>query len=237
MTKFVLIACEESQQITRRMRAIGIECYSCDILRESGGHPEWHICGDVSALLHDNVSFETSDGVTHHVPRWDMIIAHPPCTYLTVTGNKWYFPESYVTLNRQGKYKEVEDIINKRKNDRELAVKFFEMFVNADCDRLAIENPVGIMSTRYRTPDQIIQPYEFGEPVSKKTCLWLKGLPKLKPTNVVKPAPRIYFASGKSMDPWFSKNFRLPPEERSRARSKTFDGIADAITEQWGKLL
>lgn len=218
MTKYVLIACEESQQITKRMRAVGIECFSCDILAESGGHPEWHICSDVSALLRNDIDFETSDGAVHHVPKWDMIIAHPPCTYLTVTGNKWYFPESYITLNRQGKYKEVEDIISKRKADRELAVKFFEMFVNADCDKIAIENPVGIMSTRYRKPDQVIQPYEFGDPVSKKTCLWLKGLPLLKPTNVVKPSPRIYFSSGKSMDPWFSKTFKLSSKERQREK-------------------
>lgn len=237
MNKFVLIACEESQQITKRMRALGIECYSCDILAESGGHPEWHICGDVSSLLQGEVSFRTSDGVAHRVPKWDMIIAHPPCTYLTVTGNKWYFPDSYITLNRQGKHEEIERIIEERKKARELAVQFFEMFVNADCERIAIENPVGIMNTRYRTPDQIIQPYEFGEPVSKKTCLWLKGLPKLRPTNIVEPAPRIRFASGKSMDPWYAKGFRLSPDERSRLRSKTFDGIADAITEQWGKII
>ena len=237
MNKFVLIACEESQQITKRMRALDIECYSCDILVESGGHPEWHICGDVSSLLHGEVDFKTLDGVAHHVTKWDMIIAHPPCTYLTVTGNKWYFPDSYITLNRQGKHEEVKRIIEGRKKSRELAIQFFEMFVNADCEKIAIENPVGIMSTRYRPPDQIIQPYEFGDPVSKKTCLWLKGLPKLMPTNTVESAPRIRFASGRSMDPLFVKSFLLPPDERSRLRSRTFDGIADAIAEQWGKLL
>ena len=109
------------------------------------------------------------------------------------------------------------------------------MFANADCERIAIENPIGIMSTAWRKPDQIIQPYEFGDPYEKRTCLWLKGLPKLSPTNIVKPPPRTKFNSGKTMPTWYAEAFRLPKEERAKLRSKTFPGVAKAMAEQWTK--
>ena len=150
-----------------------------------------------------------------------MIVAFPPCTYLTVTGNRWF------NIDRYGE-KAVE-----RHKDREEAIKFFLMFANADCDYIAIENPVGIMSSEWRKPDQIINPYEFGDPYEKKTCLWLKGLPPLTPTNVVKPEPRKEFKSGKTMPGWYANAWKLPKDERAKLRSKTFPGIAQAMTTQW----
>ena len=153
----ILVACEESGRVTAEFRKRGHEAYSCDILPTSGGHPEWHIQGDVLPLLKQ---------------KWDMIIAFPPCTYLTVSGNRWF-------ADRYGK-KALE-----RKQKRKEAAEFFMAFALADCPKIAIENPVGYMSNAYRKPDQIIQPYYFGDEARKTTCLWLKGLPLLRPTQVV----------------------------------------------------
>lgn len=145
---------------------------------------------------------------------WDMLIAFPPCTHLATSGAAWF--------------------AEKRKDGRQQqGVDFFMHFANARCPRVAIENPVGIMSRVWRKPDQIIQPYEFGDPYSKRTCLWLKGLPKLEPTQVVVPGERVRFPSGKSMDPWYASLWNLPPAERAKARSKTFPGIAKAMAQQW----
>ena len=219
----VLIACEESQAVCSAFRESGHEAYSCDIIDCSGGHPEWHIKQDCLPLLNGNCTFTTEDGEEHTIEgRWDIIVAHPPCTFLTVTGNRWFNVEKY------------GEKALKRIADREEAVKFFMAFVEADCDKIAIENPVGVMSTRYRKPDQIIQPYMFGDPAEKKTCLWLKGLPKLEPTDEVAPPPRKEFASGKTMPAWYADAWNLSKEERSKLRSKTFPGIAKAIAEQWG---
>ena len=187
----VLIACEESQRVCAAFRELGHEAYSCDIVECSGGHPEWHIQGDCLPLINGNCEFETIDGEKHVIEgKWDLIIAHPPCTFLTCTGNRWFNVERY------------GEKALKRIEDREEAVKFFMAFVNADCDKIAIENPVGVMSTRYRKPNQIIQPWMFGDAVEKKTCLWLKGLENLKPTDVVEPPARQEFASGKTMPAW-----------------------------------
>lgn len=217
----ILIACEESQAITIEMRALGHRCFSCDIIECSGGHPEWHIQGDCIPLLNGNCTFVTADGVEHSIDgKWDLIIGHPPCTYLTVTGNRWFNIEKYG-----------EKAIQRHK-DREAAIEFFMKIANADCDKIAIENPVGVMSTSWRRPDQIIQPYHFGDPFEKKTCLWLKGLPPLQHTNVVEPPPRQQLKSGKSLPEWYSN---APKAERARLRSKTFPGIAKAIAEQWTK--
>lgn len=204
----VLLACEESQAVTKEFRRLGHEAYSCDVLPCSGGHPEWHLQQDVSALLKE---------------QWDMIIAFPPCTFLTVTGNRWFNIERY------------GDKAIKRHHDRQLAIDFFMMFANADCPKIAIENPVGVMSTIWRKPNQIINPYEFGDPFEKKTCLWLKGLPNLESTNIVEPPKRTQFKSGKSMPTWYSEAWKLPKEERAKLRSKTFQGIAQAMANQWGK--
>lgn len=206
----VLVACEESQAVTKEFRRLGHEAYSCDIIPCSGGHPEWHLQQDVTPLLQEH---------------WDMIIAFPPCTYLTVTGNRWFNEDKY------------GEKAVKRKIDREEAINFFMMFANANCEKIIIENPVGIMSTVWRKPDQIIQPYMFGDAFEKKTCLWLKGVKPLTPTNIVEPPKRIRFDSGKSMPSWYANAWCLPKEERAKLRSKTFPGIAKAMAEQWSGLV
>lgn len=218
----ILIACEESQRVCKAFRDKGHSAFSCDIIECSGGRPEWHIQNDVIPLINGFCTFRTGDGKIHKIfDKWDMIIAFPPCTYLTVTGNRWYNEEKY------------GEKAVKRKQEREKAVKFFMSLTLANCDKIAIENPVGIMSTLYRKPDQIIQPYLFGDEFEKKTCLWLKGLSKLKPTKIVTPPERVYFSSGKSMAKWYSDLWGLSKEERAKERSKTFPGIARAMAEQW----
>ena len=218
----ILVACEESQNVTKELRALGHEAYSCDIIDQSGGHPEWHIKQDVIPLLNGNCEFITTDGKKHIIQgQWDMIIAFPPCTYLTVTGNRWFNVERYGEKAVQ------------RHKDRKDAIDFFMAFANADCKRVAIENPVGIMSTEWRKPNQIINPWQFGDAFEKKTCLWLKGLSELTPTNIVETPPRKKFDSGKSMPAWYAEAWHLPKEERAKLRSKTFPGIAKAMAEQW----
>lgn len=195
----ILVACEESQEVTKAFRLKGHEAYSCDIVECSGNHPEWHIQTNVKNILYDN---------------WDMIIAFPPCTDLAVSGAAWFEEKRKLGIQQQ-------------------SIEFFLLFANHPCKRIAIENPVGIMSNIWRQPDQIIQPYMFGHPEQKRTCLWLKNLPFLKPTHYVKPAERIYFESGCSMPKWYAELWSLPKEERSRLRSKTFPGIAAAMASQW----
>lgn len=215
----VLVACEESQRVCSAFRARGHEAYSCDIIECSGGHPEWHIMEDCLPLINGNCTFKTMDGEEHYVEKWDLLIAHPPCTYLTVTGNRWFNVEKYGDKARE------------RIKLREEAKEFFMKFANADCDKIMIENPVGVMSTAWRKPDQIVQPYYFGDPFEKRTCLWLKGLPKLEKTNEVEPEPRIKYASGCTMPAWYAN---LSPKDRAKERSKTFPGFAEAMAEQWG---
>lgn len=235
----VLIACEESQAVCKAFREKGHEAYSCDIIECSGGRPEWHIQGDVLEVLNPKyiedvyepcwgIEFCTCDKRYHFIEKWDLIIAHPPCTYLTVTGNRWFNVERY------------GEKALKRIADREEAAKFFMKIANADCDRIAIENPIGYMSTYYRKPDQIIHPYYFAESQDdvncerKATCLWLKGLEPLK--YEIRFEPRvIHYKNGKGTDsPWHINTMSLPPAERAKARSKTFPGIAKAMAEQWG---
>lgn len=146
---------------------------------------------------------------------WDMIIAFPPCTHLAVSGAAWFAQKIADGRQQQG-------------------IDFFNLFTDLSCKRVAIENPVGIMSRKWRKPDQIIQPWQFGDSVSKKTCLWLKGLPPLVPTNIVDPGEYITFSSGKRMPKWYAEQWGKSKEERSKLRSKTFPGIADAMATQWG---
>lgn len=222
----ILVACEESQAVTKELRRMGHEAYSCDLVECSGGHPEWHIQGDVLPILGGDCGFYTCDknkvGEWHEIKgKWDIILAFPPCTYLTVTGNRWFDVEKYG-----------EKAVQRRK-DREAAIRFFMAFANADCEKIAIENPIGVMSTEFRKPEQIIHPYMFGDPERKSTCLWLKGLPMLKPTNVVEPRI-IKYKNGKGTDsPWHMETMKLPAEERAKMRSKTFPGVAKAMAEQW----
>lgn len=228
----VLVACEESQRVCIAFREKGHEAYSCDIIDCSGGHPEWHIKCDVLHILspirytaHNtykgHICFKTMDGEFHDIEKWDLIIAHPPCTYLTNTGNP------YLNVDKYG-----EKAIERHKN-REEAFEFFMRFVNADCERIAIENPIGYVSSRYRKPNQIIQPYHFGAPFTKATCLWLKGLPCLIPECTEKPLDcksyaweTMYDENGKTIS-WSS-------DLSKKLRSKTFEGIAKAMAEQWG---
>lgn len=202
----VLVACEESQRVCIAFRNKGHEAYSCDILPCSGEHPEWHIQDDVLKHLDEN---------------WDLIIAHPPCTYLTVAANKYYNVEKYGA-------KAIE-----REQLREEAIEFFLKFTDLKCPKVAIENPIGVMSTWYKKPTQVIQPYYFGDKERKATCLWLKGLPPLKPTNIVEP-DIIKHKSGRTDSRLHFETLKLPKEERARIRSKTFEGIALAMAEQWG---
>jgi hypothetical protein len=215
----ILIACEESQTVCKAFRAKGHQAYSCDILPCSGGHPEWHIISDVFKIIEGGF-FNTQNGDLHEVWVWDEMIGHPPCTRLTVAANKYYKPEyahRFPTIHA----------------DRESAVNFFMRLINAPVAKIAIENPIGIMSTRYKKPEQIIQPYHFGDAERKGTCLWLKGLPKLIHTNVVRPEI-VYHKSGKTDGKLHFDTLKLPKEERAKARSKTFAGIANAMADQWG---
>lgn len=214
----VLIACEESQEVCKAFRAKGHEAYSNDIQKCSGGVSEWHILMDSRAVLNGGI-MRLQNGNKISIDRWDLIIAHPECTYLTVTGNRWFNEEKY------------GDEARERKRKREAAAEFFMKIANANCDHIAIENPVGYMNTHFRKPDQIIQPYMFGDPFEKKTCLWLKNLPELTPTDIVDPPPRQQLKSGKSMPVWYSN---APHKDRAKLRSKTFPGFAKAMAEQWG---
>lgn len=218
----ILVACEESQAVCIELRKLGHEAYSCDLMECSGGHPEWHICMDVLKLLNGNACFCTQDSVEHIIDgRWDAIIAFPPCTHLAVSGAR-HFEQ-------------------KRKDGRQQqGVDFFMEFTRADCDRVAIENPIGIMSKIYRKPDQIIQPWMFGDQAQKSTCLWLKGLYKLVATDIVGKGDFYISPGGKKMPSWYGdpvdengKKMAYNSEEIKKMRSKTFPGIAREMAAQW----
>lgn len=228
----ILVACEESQRVCAAFRAKGHEAYSCDILEPSGGHPEWHICGDVMPLLHPEgtIKFTTMDGTEHDIAqeRWDMIIAFPPCTHLASSGARHFEKKREDGRQREG-------------------IEFFCQFLTADCDKVVIENPVGIISGEYiktwfpdlcekyklpRKPSQKIQPYEYGHPFTKTTCLWEKGVAPLKPTNILeKPEGgwenQSFTADGRYGG--FNSKF-----SNAKDRSKTFEGVAEAMADQWG---
>lgn len=224
----VLVACEESQAVCKAFRELGHEAYSCDVQECSGGHPEWHIQGDVLPLINGDCSFTTVGGGKHTiVGKWDLLIAHPPCTYLTVSGN------AHFSIERWG------DKARQRMLERDKAADFFMQFINADCPRIAVENPIGYMSTYYRKPDQIIQPFHYGHRARKATCLWLKGLPKLQPTNIVDPGMidrrgYSYGAAAAYARDESGKILAWNDPRTKKIRSKTFPGIARAMAEQWG---
>ena len=233
----VLIACEESQAVCTAFREKGHEAYSCDIIPCSGGHPEWHIQGDVLPLLDGTCVFYTADGASHVINRrWDMIIAFPPCTHLAVSGAAWF---------------------EKKRNDgrQRDGIEFFCKFLTADCEKIVIENPVGIISGDYipkwfpdlaakhglpMKPTQIIHPWMFGDNYSKSTCLWIKGVEPLVPLVTEQPELDWFeWVDGKTgkkkrQPKWFADAWSLSPEERSKVRSKTFPGIAKAMADQWG---
>ena len=212
----VLVACEESQRVCIEFRKLGHEAYSCDIEPCSGGCEEWHIQNDVLPLLDGSCDFRTVDGITHSIDgKWDMIIAHPPCTYLSNAGARFLYPKG---------------VLNEDRLKLGLQAKqFFMAIYDADCDRIAIENP--IPSRIYELPSytQTIQPYEYGHPYLKKTCLWLKNIPTLQPTDII---PKENRQSTKIAGNWFNKGGK----DRQKNRAKTFEGIARAMAEQWGGL-
>ena len=208
----VLIACEESQAITKEFRALGIEAYSCDLLPCSGGHPEWHIQGDALKEAYSG--------------KYSLMMAHPPCTYLAVSGAAWLY-------NKDGSRNE-----ERWKNQAE-ALDFVKALMNAPIYFIAVENPVSVISTRIRKPDQIIHPWQFGDQASKSTCLWLKNLPKIKPTKIVDKGEFFEWTDKngvkKKQPQWYydALHEAKTPEERRTLRSKTFQGMAKAIADQW----
>ena len=224
----VLIACVDWQAVCIAMREAGLEAYSCDIQECSGGHPEWHVKGDVLKIIDGGCDIVTKDGWTHIIQgRWDMIIAHPPCTYLSNAGAarlyKVFNGKSYIELSRFEKGLDAKD--------------FFLKMLNANCERIAIENPVP--SGVYRLPKrtQVIQPYEYGHPYTKKTYLWLKGLPPLTPTKVVRPKGGWVCGNSEIWKRQAANGEVIGKEKSAKHRSKTFQGIAKAMAEQWGKPL
>lgn len=233
----VLIACEESQRVCAEFRKLGHNAFSCDILKCSGGHPEWHFNQDVMEII-ENKGGKLENGYYEYINgEWDLMVAHPPCTFLSVSGAKWYYHPDDKDLPFEKR--RPHPSFPKRAQDREKAAEFFLKLVNADIMHIAIENPVGIMNSRYRKPDQIVQPYEFGDSASKKTCLWLKNLPILKPTKIVEPGEFIEFKSGRRVAKWYSDAMTTTKSaaERRTLRSKTFPGFAKAIAEQWSEVI
>ena len=236
----ILVACEESQAVTIELRKLGHEAYSCDIIEPSGGHPEWHIQQDVLPFLDGKCEFKTVDGTLHNISdRWDMIIAFPPCTHLAVSG-----AAHFKKKRADGRQRE--------------SIEFFMNFLNADCDRIVVENPVNIISGKYITqhfpdlaikyglpikPTQTIQPYEHGDNAQKKTCLWLKGVSPLKPTKIVSPG-EFEISGGKKYSSGAAASWAKDENGKiiawndprtAKIRSKTFPGIAKAMAEQWTK--
>jgi hypothetical protein len=209
----ILVACEESQAITKEFRALGHEAYSCDILPCTGGHPEWHLQGDVFGFIDQG---------------WDLMVAHPPCTFLSVSGARHLY-------NKDGSKN-----LARYQSQRE-ALDFVQKLMDCEIPRIAIENPVSVISSQIRKPDQIVQPWMFGDSASKTTCLWLKNLPKLVATNVVDKGDFKEWIDKKSgkvkrQATWYYDALinAKTPEERRSLRSKTFKGIAQAIASQWG---
>jgi len=207
----ILVACEESQAVTKELRKLGHEAFSCDLLPCSGGHPEWHYQQDVFEVIEKG---------------WDMMIAHPPCTFLAVSGARWLY-------NKDGSKNE------ERWNNQAEALDFVQRLMDAPIDKIAVENPISVISSNIRKPEQIIQPWMFGDKAQKSTCLWLKNLPKLEPTNIVEKGEFIEFTSKKGVKKkqpkWYFDALKQAktPSERRTLRSKTFKGIAEAMAKQW----
>ena len=215
----VLVACEESQRVCTAFRERGHNAFSCDIQEPSGGHPEWHILGDALKAI-DGEKVTTMDGAVHDIGRWDLLIAHPPCTYLSNAGACRLYP-------RKGQL----DIERYQKGLE--AKAFFMLMLNADCDRVCVENPVSSKIFNMPMHSQEIQPWQFGHPVTKKTRLWLKGLPLLVPTETVEPTA-TYLPSGTGRKDSTKYGQALRRGGDAIQRSKTFTGIAKAMAEQWG---
>lgn len=221
----VLIACEESQRTCTAFRERGHEAYSCDMQEPSGGHPEWHILGDCLPIIVGG-GITTMDGVEHAIGKWDLIIAHPPCTYLSNLGNT----HLYHGTERVQRQKDTFRLMNEERIKSGIRARdFFMALLNAPCEKIAIENPVPSGLWQLPEASQAIQPYMFGDPYKKKTLLWLKGLRPLTPTNIVEPVGRWVDGGHKGADDLKVFGYRDP-----KKRSKTFLGIARAFAEQWG---
>ena len=207
----ILVACEESQAVTKELRKLGHQAFSCDLLPCSGGHPEWHFKQDVFEVIKQG---------------WDMMIAHPPCTFLAVSGARWLY-------NKDGS-KNIE-----RWENQAEALDFVQKLMDAPINKIAIENPISVISSQIRKPDQIVHPYHFGDKASKSTCLWLKNLPPLTATNMVSKGEFFEWVDKKGKKKrqaqWYMDALKKAktPEQRRTLRSKTFEGMAKAITEQW----
>ena len=218
----VLVACEESQTVCKAFRALGHEAYSCDIQDCSGGHPEWHVMGDCLSLLDGDCSFTTKDGSRHEIDgEWDLLICHPPCTYMSKAGARWMYAGGMLNQERLALAMEARD--------------FFFRCYNAKCKHIAVENPVPLKIVELPQPSCFVQPFEHGEPYSKKTCLWLRDLPAVKPTNVLQEY-KPYLPSnvgGKKK----GQKYSFGVARNAKEASKTFDGIAKAMAEQWSEYL
>ena len=219
----VLVACEESQRVCSAFREKGHEAYSCDVIECQGGHPEWHIIQDVLPLINGDCEFETMDGVSHKIEgQWDLLIAHPPCTYLTNA--------SAVRMRVKG------EIVPERYEKAMEAKEFFMQFYNANCDKICVENPTPLKLVNLPPYTQAIQPWQFGHPYTKRTCLWLKGLPPLVPTEIITDGITPYVNGGNKDAHGNYRQFKGRNERDTKTRSKTFEGIARAMAEQWGSL-
>ena len=208
----ILVACEESQAITKEFRKLGHEAFSCDLIPCSGGHPEWHIQGD--ALEEANSR------------KYDLMVAHPPCTYLSVSGNRWLY-------NKDGSKNE------ERWENRRKALFFVKQLMDAPIKHISIENPISVISSQIRKPNQIVQPFMFGDEARKTTCLWTKNLPLLKPTNIVSQGEIIEWVDKrgkvKTMAKWYDE--ARSKKDRAKLRSKTFPGMAKAIATQYSEYI
>ena len=233
----ILVACEESQAVTKQFRLLGHNAYSCDLLPCSGNHPEWHFNMDVFKVIKNKGGILQNGNKVKINGNWDLMVAHPPCTYLAVSGARWFYNpnDSHLPMNERTPHPKYPN----RKKDQADAIDFFIKLMNVPIKHIAIENPIGVISSVYEKPSQIVHPYMFGDEASKTTCLWLKNLCKLEPTEIVGKGERIQFASGKSQPKWYSDAFvkAKTPEERRTLRSKTFKGMAEAMAIQWTKFI
>lgn len=229
----VLVACEESQRVCSEFRRLGHIAYSCDLLKCSGGHPEWHFNQDVLEVIKNHGGTLQNGEEAYIDGDWDIMIAHPPCTYLAVSGARWFYHPDDKDLPIE--QRRPHPRFPNRAQDREEGAAFFMALATADIKHIAVENPIGVMNTRYRKPDQVVQPYYFGDEASKSTCLWLKNLPLLEKTNEVSSGEWVELKSGKRLPKWYSDALvkAKTPEERRNMRSKTFPGFAKALAEQW----
>lgn len=233
----ILVACEESQAVTKELRRLGHDAFSCDLLGCSGGRPEWHFKTSVFQVIDEKGGLLENGDLIEDGKPWEMMIAHPPCTYLAVSGARWMYDpkDSDLPISERNEHPRFPGRRQKQKD----AIDFIDRLWNSGIPKIAIENPVGVLSTKWgkngKKPNQIVQPYQFGDEASKKTCLWLKGLPNLKETNVVGKGDMVTLKSGRKLPKWYSDALIMAKnsDERRTLRSKTFPGFAKAMAEQW----